>query len=78
MTLYEIDRKAFDPYWNESHHEALTAMIEAGYIREVEPDYEAGAKEIGRLVYVQLADIGYRAASRRIVKAVLGIGGDDE
>ena len=40
MTLYDIDRKAFDPYWNESHHEALAAMIEAGYIREVETDDE--------------------------------------
>ena len=44
----------------------------------VEPDYKAGAEEIGRLVYVQLADIGYQTAARRIVKAVLWIGGDDE
>ena len=44
----------------------------------VEPDYEAGAEEIGRLVYVQLANIGYQTAVRRIVKAVFGIGDSDE
>ena len=37
-TLYTIDVKAFDPYWNESHHEALGAMIDAGLIRPVKGD----------------------------------------
>ena len=32
--LYEIDRKALDPYWNSMESE-LAKMIEAGYIRQV-------------------------------------------
>ena len=79
MTLYEPKWSAPGDGTNTEpgEYEAwleFKALVEAGHLVPVEPDYEAGAKEIGRLVYVQLADIGYQTAARHIVKAALGIG----
>ena len=51
--------------------------VELGRIVEVEPDYEEASKEIRKLVYVQLADIGDLEAGRRVVDAALSNGDSD-
>jgi hypothetical protein len=38
--IYWIDKKAFDPYWNEPFEPALAAMVEAGYIRPAKPEHQ--------------------------------------
>ena len=58
---------------NYGHSDPKVRLIQAVPVKH---DYKAGAEEIDRLTYVQLADIGYQTAARRIVKAVLGIGRD--
>ena len=43
------------------------------WVKPTSIDYEAAATEVGKLVYVQLNDIGYLEAGRRVVDVALGI-----
>ena len=64
-------------YSTHDEHLDIAAAYGAGVLLtraewEATIDYEAATAEVGKLVYVQLNDIGYLEAGRRIVNAAVG------